>query len=289
MGVIFKKPHVGRKQKPAGVYKMTFDGVRFYIGSSSNLRVRFSTWMTALRRGVNKNKKIRELMKTCYLVEFEIIEIVADGSYKQREGEYIKKYWDDPLLLNYCPNPENCYGIRFSEQDLAARRKPPQVENKKPIAVFNMNWEFIVRFDFVSEAASYLGVKRESIFSFLQGKCGSIANHKVKLVNTTGEYIEPRKFVPKEKVARKKGYKFSELAKQRMREAKQKRIINGTEFMPDWNKPIAQYDKDGNCIAVHPSIAATLRAIGCKDRVRLRRLLNGKRVKSIYGFTFKYA
>ena len=54
-------------------------------------------------------------------------------------------------------------------------------------------------------------------------------------------------------------------------------------------KKVHQYSGDGIFMCTHPSVADAAKAIGLKDARRLRKLLNKKEGKTIYGFGFEFA
>lgn len=280
--VKFIIPKIKSKNPIAAVYKMTFDCRSFYIGSSMNIKQRMWGWKFKLESGVRKNIMVLNAFEKTKSVMFEVLEIVPDPQMvKHREDCFIKLHWSNSLLLNRSPSAFNNKGSKHSP---GRRNNTAPRPNRKKIAKVNDGGEIIEVFESIKEATE----KNNNIsVSRCLKKYGIKANGwSFREFDKNGNIIEPP-IIPRNK--RKKGYRFSEIAKNRMRDAKKERIKNGTEFIPEWQAAVSQYDKNGNHVATYNSIGETCRAIGCADRRRLRKLLKGKRGKTIYGFTFKYA
>lgn len=181
-----------------GVYKISFDDAYYYIGSSVDLRSRFIGWRTRMKAGTNKNKKIREIIKHTDVIEFTILELVEHiDDLRAKESFYINTYWDDPLLLNYCPNGDSNKGIRWNEEDLKNRKRATFFA--KPVAIFNKDGILVKRFDFIIDAAKYLNIDRRDITKYLKGRRSTLKGFSIKLIGKNEEYIEPAPFLSKKK------------------------------------------------------------------------------------------
>lgn len=288
MQVKFIIPKFGCHEKPSGVYKIVFDDTHFYIGSSSKLKVRFSLWRNAMKRGTNKNRKIRELFQTTSKVEFIVLELLPKEKCKEREGYYIQTHWEDPLLLNYCPNPESCYGIRFTEKDLLLRKKPSIKEKKRPIAIFDKSGQEVARFKYVSEAATFLKVKRDSVLGFLLGHTNYIQNHRLKEIKRRGVLKEPPPFIPKPHQPRKKGYKHSDQARANKKRLYHKALTEGKINLPAHTKAIVQRDANGSIIQEYRSInEAAAKYGGSTAKKAIQKVLNRWPHRKYKGFHWR--
>lgn len=272
---------VGKKPQ-AAVYKIIFDDWKYYIGGTVNIKQRMWGWKFKLNSGARKNIDMLEIFKTVKIVRFEIIEFVYNPEIvKQQEDFYIKQNWGDPLLLNRCPNAFNNIGSTQSPKRLPRPRNKSQM---KRIAKVDAGGNILEIYDCIMDAEK---ANETTTISDSMRKQGLRARGEIyRKLDKTGKIIEPP-FVPNK--PRPKGYKFSEEGRNRMRDAKNKRIEAGIEYIPDWAKRVIQIDKTGKEIAVHRSVGSACKAIGLKDVRRLRKLLNGREGKSIYGFTFKFA
>lgn len=257
---IFTQPKIGRGKYPPGVYKIIFDGQYFYIGSSVNMKSRITQWKVRLRSGTNKNKRIRELFKKSKEIKFEILEVSVN--HKEREDFYIKSNWNNPYLLNMCPNAHNNIGLKNLPRESMLRR------GGKPIAAFDLNWNFIERFDYIADANKKVGLGSSKISSFLNGKCQYIKGYKFKLINEDGSYVEPKPFISKKPPLKPKRIK--------------------QPITP--SKEIIKFSIDGNEIERFSSMRQLVKHLEV-NRGNIKKILNGKRSKTGYykGYIYRYA
>ncbi len=262
----FIRPVFEKKIILSGVYKITFDDHWFYIGSSVNLKSRAAGWNGRFNSPrLLKNKNIKYIFPTITKAVFEIIEVCENDLelLRAKETQYIGLHWNNPLLLNICPDGATNAGLRAShiipEIIKPARLKGP-ISLPKKVAVFNSHGHLIKVCDSFTKCSKEFRIKHEDIHKILSGKRGQPARVDLKLVNDDGSFSDPPKFIPA------KGGN-----------------ING--------RNIAQYDKQGNFIKDHSSIvAAAVHLNGNKSGVSiLRKLLAGQKwYKSYKGFIFKY-
>lgn len=281
----FSVPEFGRGEKVAGVYKITFDGKHFYIGGTNDFKARFSQWMNRIRAGNNKNRRIRELVKSCNEIRFEVIEIVKNGKHRGREGEYLGKHWGDPLMLNYCQDPNTCLGINWEPADLKIRRKTIVRNGGKPVAVFDLDGKLLMKFEYLADASRYAGVSDGAIRDFLNGKTPSVKGFKFKWISVDG-YIDPPEFIKKKRAFN--GRKVGDQARLNASIAQRKRFDNGGKISNKARR-VNVYNKEGNLISTQPSIHSVYKMIGIKPDKRIEKILRGKRGKSCHGYTFQYA
>jgi hypothetical protein len=278
----FILPKLISKKPTAAVYKMVFDGWKYYIGGTTNIRQRMSGWKQKLNAGIRKNVDMLEVFKNAKVVKFEIIEFVNKPEIiKQQEDFYIKQNWGDPLLLNKSSNAFNNIGVKHSKNSLTKVANKSQM---KKVAKVDGGGNILEIYQSIAEAERLNNVT--NISNSLKKQGLRSGGEIYRLLNNNGEVIEPVYVARKPK---KSGYKFSEKGKRMANEARAKRIESGTQFIPSWTKPVIQMTMNGEYIATHNSISAANKAIGCKDSKRLRRILNSRGGKSIHGFTFKFA
>lgn len=281
----FSVPEFKRGEKLAGVYKITFDEKHFYIGGTNNFKVRFNQWVHKIGCGKNKNRRIRELAKSCKEIKFEVIETVKSGEHKGREGDYLKEHWGDPLMLNYCQDPNTCLGIKWEDADLKIRKKNIVRTGGKPIAVFDLDGRLIMKFEYLADACRYTGVGDGAIKDFLNGKTPSVKGFKFKWIGGDG-YVEPPEFIKKKRVFN--GRKVGEQARLNASLAQRKRFENGGKISNKARR-VNVYDKEGNLISTQPSIHSVYKLIGIKPDKRIEKILRGKKSKSCHGYTFQFA
>lgn len=102
-----------------GVYRITFNNNKFYIGSTSNFKKRIMTYKSGFN-GVAAihNKGILKCVLECSSIRFEILELINDKEERQRtEGLYIKRNLESELLLNRAHDPKSNKGIRWTKEE----------------------------------------------------------------------------------------------------------------------------------------------------------------------------
>lgn len=258
----FTIPSFQRKCDPAGTYKIWFNEKWFYIGSSKKLRSRFRTWRSMMNKPQYlKNKNIYHLLSEITTVRFEILHVYSnDKLLKKAETKLLKKSWNDPLLLNRCPDASTPKNIRpYNGQVVKPKRaRRPKDSFKKKVAVFDLNWNYIETAESLNAAARSLGVQHRRISEMLKGKKTSVKGKRFKLVASDGSFIDP---IPK---------------------IKKKPKVRGNI------KPVAQCDLSGNLIAVHVSTGEAAKALNINRR-NIQHVIKGdKRLKTYKGFIWRY-
>lgn len=261
---------------------MILDEKHFYIGSSKDLKTRFNLWKYSIEIGKSKNRRVRDLTKTTKHIRFEVIELVESGNHRDREGVYLQKYWGDPLMLNYCIDPNNCKGIKWD-----GIRKPYIIVKTggKRVSVFDKDGKWIKDFDYLADASEFTAVSKEAINNYLKGKSPGIRGFTFKL-NTDDGYIDPPAYVKKPYVFN--GALLSEKARANARAAQLKITTEERRSFIPHCKKINVY-KDDRLIVSLPSLNATYEWLGIKKDRRLREILTGKKGKTCHGYSFKYA
>lgn len=254
-------PEFNRKERPMGIYMIWFDDKWFYIGSSKNIRSRFSSWKTMLTKPeFLKNKNIKIILPCILSVRFEIIETYKSASWLRRnETKEINKHWDNANLLNRCPDANTPKGMK----PYFGYIKPVKIlkgipEHMKPtkIAVFNNNWELIKICNSKSEVERDFNFNMSDIKRVLSGERGQPRNIKLMQVSDDGSFIKPLKYTN-----------------------------------PNSRK-IVQLDSNGNTVFVYNSISDAARSLGGIDMYKgnLTRVLTGKYgYKTLKGYIWKYA
>jgi len=266
----FITPEFKRKENPIGLYKIWFDDKWFYIGSSTKIRSRFTTWKTNLTgRKFLKSINIKQILPQTSVVRFEVIQTYKSASWLRRnETKEINKHWDNPLFLNRCPDASSPKGMK----PYFGYIKPVQIlkgtpEYMKPvkIAVFDNNQNLIQVCKSKSEVERTFGVRVSMIKKIMLGERGQPRKFKLKQVNIDGSFLEPIPYI------------------------KPKQVV---DMSYRW-KPINQIDDNGEIIATHPSFKVAAKVAGCSHSY-LHRCLKMKfrgKVKEYKagGYIWKYA
>lgn len=275
----FKIPKI--KGTVAAVYKMKFDCGYFYIGGSKNIKQRMWSWKFRIENRHRKNLTILSILDKTKLIEFEILEVVNNSSMvKFREDVFIKQNWGNELLLNRSPNAFNNFGSKQSE----GRKKYSGTMIK--IAKVDGGENILEVYESIAECCRKNNIPSRGLTKTFKKYGLRVHGLVFRKIDKNGKIIIPPIIPNKPK---RKGYKVSEKGRLSLKRAAEKRKQEGKYITPDWAKTINQIDKDGNIVATHRSINEASKAIGLTDRKRLSKLLNGRRGKTIYGFTFKYA
>ncbi len=151
--------------------------------------------MGLLKRGRNIKPYIRKGRNPQYkkVIHIETKEIFKSlHEVLKVEPNYRKGYFGKQLRgdrINTTP-------YRYVDADENFIRKPYKGQPKKPIAVFDVNWNYITQFDYMKDAAEYAGTTTSSVLYFLKGRYSQIKGHKFKRVSADGSFIEPIPFVP---------------------------------------------------------------------------------------------
>lgn len=137
------------------------------------------------------------------------------------------------------------------------------IEKKKPIAVFDMDWNELKRFDLMSSAAIFANVDRQRINDFLNGKCGMCNGYKFKLIGDNGELLDHIEFVSKKPVKKVK--------------------IKGEVSLP---KQVLKYELSGDFSTQFESIGLAAKSIG-KDKKQFRKQIAKSKTGYCGGFNWK--
>lgn len=138
---------------------------------------------------------------------------------------------------------------------------------KKPIAVFDMEWNFISKYDYPEDLAKYLNRPDCSeVYAFTRGESSHYKRLKFKLIDNDGNYIEPTPFVSKRPPLKPKKIR--------------------QPLTP--SKEIIKYDLNGNRIASYSSVGVLSNELN-KDKRDIRNAIR-KSPRGYYkGFIYKYA
>lgn len=257
MEIHFGDEHLKLVRWMRGVYKVTINDKWFYIGSSIDLKRRLSCWKHILKHGkyLSKNGNLKFIHSDIATVKFEVLEYVTpDVNPKTVENRYIKKEFDNEFCLNIS---DNAFFSTKNKKPYGYIPKPQKVKNAptppKPMGYFK-NGILIQVFNSVSEASRKTGCNDTSISQIATGKQGPYKKCYIfKYQNKDGSFVEPPLF------------------------------INTSE------RPIKQYDINGNFIKEYKSIASAAIELKCQ-RNNLMKVLQGHYgYKTCKGFVFKYS
>ncbi|HTQ65352.1 MAG TPA: NUMOD1 domain-containing DNA-binding protein [Puia sp.] len=167
----FISPEFKKNEIIAGVYKITIDDSWFYIGSSVNLKARISKWTSSLKNRKHfKNKNISYILNDYSVVKFEFlycINILKD--IRDIENKLLKENISNKFFLNRCPNAENPRGLKpfiWKEKKIKKVFYPTKI----PVVQYNINHEFIQRFESIGEASRVLKIPNVNIRKVIHGK-----------------------------------------------------------------------------------------------------------------------
>lgn len=256
-----------------GVYRIWFNEKWMYIGSSKNLRSRFSCWKSKLqRKKLDKHLNIKQILGEVNTVRFEILKEYNHPSFlRKKETEFLNEYWDNPMLLNRCPDGSSNKNQRPYNGYIAPikiKKETPEWMLPKKLALFKKCGEFIKIFNSRGEAIRELKLKHHIINKILRGERGQPRKYIVKEVNKDGSFIEPQIFVPKNP-------SFC------------------VRYIPP-SKPVCQYDMNGKFINKFNSVKDAAKFVGCSRTLIFRVAGNKKDTRgcksiSAKGYIWKYA
>lgn len=103
-----------------GVYKLTFEDGKFYLGSTKNFKTRFLIYRNQFRKDVYQDsKRVNEAIKNNSFAVFEIIKPIKTIKWlKYAEDRVLKKYIGDPLLINRSTNAFSNKGIKWTKEEI---------------------------------------------------------------------------------------------------------------------------------------------------------------------------
>lgn len=108
----------------AGVYKILFDNGYFYIGSTKNLKTRYSCWKTRFNNGKNlHNKKMYLGFNEAVLIEYIFIKKENDHeTAKKSEAEILLLHKNNPLLINRSMDTNSNSGVTWTKEENEKRK-----------------------------------------------------------------------------------------------------------------------------------------------------------------------
>lgn len=171
---ILWKPSLPRRKRYgktiSGVYKITFNGTRFYIGSSCHLVRRIGVWMHLFRNKKSRNRRITEILQIASKIDIEILEFTScQNEALFKEIHFISLNAENANMLNRVGRKK----VRFFIVDY--------VKEKKKVAVFNKDTlEYIKTFDSIMAAEKVFG--RDTMRRFFNGQKLSAKGCVFKLV-----------------------------------------------------------------------------------------------------------
>jgi hypothetical protein len=155
---------------------------------------------------------------------------------------------------------------RYLGMENVVKERPMIELPKTPTAIFDIQGNFIKRFEYRRELYKFLNVEGGRVNQFLKGKCGYIKGYKIKEIDDDGNFIEPVEFISKRKPI------------------KPKKIKN--PITPA--KQIIKYDLNNNEIERFKSILWASRAMGANKRNFKKQITKSPR-NYYKGFIWKYA
>ena len=149
-----------------------------------------------------KSKNIKLLLPEITYVRFEVLKEYNHPSYlRRKETEYISLEWDNPLLLNRCPDAKTPKNMRPYFGYIKPSPKPlkgiPEYMRPKKTALFSNSGEFIKVYNSRSELERDLKIKHDIVEKILNGKRGQPRKYKLKSVSLDGSFIEPPLYINK--------------------------------------------------------------------------------------------
>lgn len=270
MFVDFTMP--GMLQKPilAGVYKMTFDGAKFYIGGAQNLNIRFHKWKHMLTVGEFKNFQVKEAYQGCSSVKMEVVEIVTDlGLLDARETFHIQSHWGNLNLLNRSPMASTNQGLKWTDQQIEILRN----RTGQPVGKYDKDGNLMATYGTVREAIDENKLGRTEILRVFKWHGRSSRGFIYKRLDADGRPIEPP---IKPKKQRSPRNPLSVEARQRMSIAQQKKVKDGNFTLPIHSKPIIKYDENRTEIERFRSMRHAAQSVGADEKNFKRAITSGR-------------
>lgn len=249
-----------------GIYQIWFNEQWFYIGSSKNLRARFRCWKSKIKTGsLNKHLNIKQILPFIHSIRFDILKEYKHPSYLRRmETMYIKTNWDNPYFLNRCPDGDTTKGMRPYNgyiKPIPKLKGIPEYMKPKKVAVFSNDGDLIEITKSKSELERKYKIKHNHVNHIINGERGQPINFKIKMVDDFGNYIEPIKFIKKQKAARKSKF----------------------------NKPVIQKTLSGEIVSVYNDFRIAAKSIGVSSTYIHHLLKRCGKEWTAKGYIFKYA
>lgn len=172
----------------SGIYgiKNKING-KIYIGSSSNIRLRWKNHRSSLKKQCGANKYFQRAYNKYGLSSFEflVIEFCDISVLVEREQYFLDFYksYEKDFGYNASKTAESNQGFKHSEESREKIRKSklglkmsPEAKmgiylaNKKNVYMFNLSGNLIRSFDSVTKAANFTGIHKNNISACCRGK-----------------------------------------------------------------------------------------------------------------------
>jgi group I intron endonuclease len=233
--------------KISGVYKMTFDCGKFYIGSAVNIRLRAKNHTNGIRTGFKSQKNILSAGDVSSEVILEILEICEVDNLANRETYHISTFLGDENLLNrHKPVASKSNGKSYGNKQVRVGMFSDDMKFMSEHTVKELSNKFDVHVVSIRRSLK-LGNKIKGVFFFK--------------INEQNEPIIPQ---PRPR----------------------KKIKRPEHFIHPSSKAVNQYTISGEFIKQHKSIATAARHISV-DRKEMQKHVNRGLYKlGIKGYIF---
>jgi len=181
----------------SGVYLIKIGPNNFYYGSSSNLHIRKSGHLCALKRGKHNNKKMQQAWDFYQDFSFEIVEFCPPSKILKIEQKYINGSIDNPFSMNISSKAipgfhsqhsaetkkkisNSLKGRQFSQEhrDKLRYKRSDKTRKKMSISAKNRSAETIKKIRKTLTGHSVSLETREKISKSLQGRKQSNQHRK---------------------------------------------------------------------------------------------------------------
>ena len=152
------------------VYKLVFDDGSFYIGSTKNMRVRIAKYRYDFKHPERLSFKMYTAFNINKSVSFEIIMITTPINHLHQENLFIKKYWNDSLLLNTSSDSRKPEGKRGKQHRLYKKGVGTVNDKKKKIIQYNLMGKRVGEFESCNAAARAIKSSSSNISRVANGK-----------------------------------------------------------------------------------------------------------------------
>lgn len=165
-----------------GIYKIqNLKNNKVYIGSSKSLKRRQYQHFKELKKGCHHNKYLQHSYnkhgKDTFV--FYVLEYCEEISLLKREEFWISFYCSDNPIYGY--NIDLVKNGRKKVSDTTKIRMKKANKTLKPINQYDLEGNFVCRFDSIKECALKLNLKRQSIQRVLKNQNHSTGGFKFKL------------------------------------------------------------------------------------------------------------
>jgi group I intron endonuclease len=164
----------------SGIYSITSPSGKKYIGSAKNIRSRWSTHLTAMRKGCHSSKALQAAYnKYGEALKFEVVEECPIESLLEREQFHIDEF-DKKMLYNARLVAESNLGMKFSQEhcaNIAKAKRGTKLsdEHKAKVGDF-FRGKARSKADKAKISATNTGIKRARNKSGFCGVCPVVGN-----------------------------------------------------------------------------------------------------------------